>query len=90
MRSRAKDLTLNVRAYALSLVYKSALYTVHTHTYMPSRAEDLTFNVRTYTLGRVCKSALYTIYTLTHTTEPVAVELSCHATALIGGMFKVE
>ena len=30
LRSRAKDLTLNVRAYALGWVYKSALYTVYT------------------------------------------------------------
>ena len=55
VRSRAEDLTFNVRAYALGRVYKTALYTVHTHahthTHIRSRAVDLTLNVRTYTHG---------------------------------------
>ena len=38
VRSRAEDLTLNVRSYALGWVYKSALYIVQTRTHVRSRA----------------------------------------------------
>ena len=75
------------------MVYKPALYTTRTqacrHLHTQSRAEELTHNVCLKPEYGIQVSSVYHMHagmqapTHTHMTKPVAVELRCHATALI-------